>query len=152
MGIISDLIKDLQNRPRIFDFRSQTTALQGPTGYEPTTAKTSKVSTTEQPAAPYHNPRGNLPTNEIPEGAVAVGREIGQYPVIHPEFENISSPYEWHQALVAQNMADAKAQIDQRRSQSVYNISHEYGSEPARSNSEPSQLPSNVYNRNVSFR
>lgn len=131
MGIISDLIKDFQNRPRIFDFRSQTTALQGPTGYEPITAKT---------------------TNEVQKSAPVIARELGQYPISRPEYENISNPYEWHQAVVTQKMANAKAYNDQKTVSSPYNIQSEFSMEPPKLNTGSAELPSNAYNKNVLFR
>ena len=117
------MFNEIQNRPRLLNFRAQ-----------PAPEMPAKEQTMAAPDEPV------------------VFREPGQYPDLRPEYENITNPHAWHEQIVNEKLADSKAQIDQRRSQSIYNIQNEYGSEPARSNSEPSQLPSNVYNRNVKFR
>ena len=123
-GIFRELLNEIQNRPRLFNFRNQ--------------------------------PAPEMPEKEQPKKATSnepvVLREQGQYPGIHPEYENVSNPFEWHQALVTQKMAKAKEYNEQQTVSSPYNIPSEYSYEPAKSDSGSSRLPSNKYNRNVLFR
>ena len=152
MGIISDLIKDFQNRPRIFDFRTMPGITTATTLPRTTTEPMSSTRTEE----PFQSARGNLPTNELPKNPVAVARELGspgEYPITRPEFENVTDPYEWHQRMVNDKIAEAQAYANQKSAEMTINkIGNIYTPDPPKIDNPAANLTPNVYNSSVRFR
>lgn len=126
MGILAELLNDIAaNRPRLLNFRNARSQAEIPT------PQTSKES--------------------IPETLAL--KEAGQYPYSRPEYENITDPFEWHQQMVRDRLARAKAYQDRKSAQmSVNKVSYQYSDSPPNPSEGAANLSPNLYNASVKFR
>lgn len=131
LELLNELRSQIQNRPRLLNFRNQAAA--APAKEE--TAWGSNRETAEEPFLTFKDNGG------------------ASYPISHPEFEYVTSPADYHQAILEQEIQKSQSYLAQKTAEmSVNKVSNQVSSEPTRADMSPAVLPLNIYYRDLIFR